>query len=119
MLNQGTNVTKRRAATEAKYNGINGLMTLLRLQLPIAHETKRQGPTGGDTRPMLRFKTTTTPKWTGFMPNSKPIGCKMGAKTIIAAIPGKKVPQINKARFRKKRIRILLLVTKKMVLMIF
>lgn len=40
-------------------------------------------PTGGVTNPIIKLKTTITPKCTGLIPISKAVGNKIGTKIIM------------------------------------
>ena len=60
-------------------------------------------PTGGVSRPIIRFSTMTSPKWTGSMPSLAMIGMNTGTRIVIAAIVSMKQPTNSRNTFASSR----------------
>ena len=52
----------------------------------MADTTYKTGPTGGVRFPIIKFRTTITPKCTGSIPNFSIIGKNIGANNIIEGV---------------------------------
>src|SRR6058998_2394031 len=53
-------------------------------------------PTGGVSRPIIRFSVITTPKCTGSMPNFASTGMKIGTVSSMIAMPSIKQPRTSR-----------------------
>ena len=67
-------------------------------------------PTGGVQRPIIRFRTRTTPRCTGSMPKEDISGIRNGTVIVITARASMNIPMIRNAMFRIRSMMYLLFV---------
>jgi hypothetical protein len=84
-------------------NGKIAFESLARLILEIEQATKRQAPTGGVIRAILRDKTIIIPKWTGAIPMLTAIGWSIGPSMIRAAAISMNIPTTSMRRMIRRR----------------
>ena len=80
---------------------------------PIEEVTKRQIPTGGVDKPIIKFKTAITAKWIGSTPTDTDTFNNIGNKMTNAAIVSINVPTNSKSILIKRSIIYLLFVIDK------
>src|SRR5690606_6360726 len=71
-------------------------------------------PSGGCSRPIIRFRVMTRPKWIGSMPSFSTSGNRMGTRMVMAAMVSMKQPTTRISRFASSRNTHLLCVTARM-----
>src|SRR5262245_14065174 len=101
--NPGTNVTIRSATVSDTMNGQAPTITFSSGIRPTFATMYRLIPTGGVSRPIIKFSTTTTPRWTGSTPACVRPGVMIGARSRIAGSGSRIVPTTSRMTFAMMR----------------
>jgi len=92
----GTYVIRNRTAIMIRIFGTIALASSATLNLEMLQPTYRMFPTGGVIRPIQRFTTMTTPKYTGSRPNLVTMGNSIGAMISSAGVRSMTQPTISR-----------------------
>ena len=69
----------------------------------IEFATNKHIPIGGVIKPIIKLKITMMPKWIGSIPKLIAIGCKIGIRISMAAMPSRNRPMHSKIKLTNSR----------------